>query len=289
MARKKRIPEAVTVPGTEPKEKVQYQDKFQSTVTRRVEDVSKTFEGRGKTMLYAIAAAGVLLVLVGIFYLWNRSSEAKAQAALGKAIETSQAVVTDSPLPAGSTIKTFKTEKERAEASIAEFQSVADRFGGDVGQKAKYFIAANKLSIDRPAAIAELENLSKTNDEVGKLSKFALAEAQATDGKTDEAIALYRELAAMENSVLAKETLNFKIAQLLEKQGKKDEAVEMYFQIAKAASEAKDLDGKPATPSSTAREAKEKLQELAPERAKEIQEPSPESPFGGGNLPPGIQ
>lgn len=240
-------------------------------------------------MLYAIAAAGVLLVLVGIFYLWNRSSEAKAQAALGKAIETSQAVVTDSPLPAGSTIKTFKTEKERAEASIAEFQSVADRFGGDVGQKAKYFIAANKLSIDRPAAIAELENLSKTNDEVGKLSKFALAEAQATDGKTDEAIALYRELAAMENSVLAKETLNFKIAQLLEKQGKKDEAVEMYFQIAKAASEAKDLDGKPATPSSTAREAKEKLQELAPERAKEIQEPSPESPFGGGNLPPGIQ
>ena len=129
MARKKRIPE-VTLPTNEPKEKVQYQDAFQSTVTKKVEDVSKTFEGKGKTVLYAVAAAAVLLVLVGIFYLWNRSSDAKAQAALGKAIETSQAVVTDSPVPAGSTIKTFKTEKERAEASVSEFQAVADKFGG---------------------------------------------------------------------------------------------------------------------------------------------------------------
>ena len=288
MARKKRIPEA-TVPTNEPKEKVQYQDKFQSTVNRKVEDVSKTFEGKGKTILYAIAAAGVLLVLVGIFYLWNRSSEAKAQAALGKAIETSQAVVTDSPMPAGSTIKTFKSEKERAEASIAEFQSVADRFGGDVAQKAKYFIATNKLSIDRAAAITELENLSKTNDEVGTLSKFALAQAKVTDGKPDEAIALYQQLVAADNSVIAKETLKFELAKLYEKQGKKDDAVNLYFEIAKAASEAKDLEGKPATPSQTAREAKEKVQELAPEKAKEIQEQTPQSPFGGGNLPLGIQ
>ena len=101
MARKRRIPEA-PIPTNAPKEKVQYQDAFQSTVTKRVEDVSKTFEGKGKTALYAIAAAAVLIVLVGIFYLWNRSSNAKAQAALGKAIETSQAIVTDSPLPAGT-------------------------------------------------------------------------------------------------------------------------------------------------------------------------------------------
>src|SRR5262245_17795317 len=103
MARKKRVPEAVALPN-EPKEKVQYQDAFQSTVTKRVEDVGKQFEGKGKTVLYAVAAAAVLIVLIGIFYLWNRSSEAKAQAALGKAIETSQAYVTDSPVPAGSTI-----------------------------------------------------------------------------------------------------------------------------------------------------------------------------------------
>jgi len=288
MARKKRTPE-VTLPTNEPKERVQYQDAFQQTVNKRVEEVGKTFEGKGKTILYAVAAVAVLLVLVGIFYLWNRSSDAKAQAALGKAIETSQAVVTDSPLPAGTTIKTFKTEKERAEASVAEFQSVADKFGGSVGEKAKYFIAVNRLSLDRAAATTELENLSKSNSEIGNLSKFALAQVKANDGKPDEAVALYQQLAADSNPVIAKDTINFELAKLLEKQGKKDEAVNIYFAIAKAASEAKDADGKPVPLSSTARDAKAKVEELAPDKAKEIVEPTPESPFGGGNLPLGIQ
>jgi len=291
MARKKRVPEAVAVPTNEPKEKVQYQDAFQSTVTRRVEDVGKTLEGKGKTVLYGIAAAAVLLVLVGIFYLWNRSSDAKAQAALGKAIETSQAYVTDSPVPAGSTIKTFKTEKERAEASVAEFQAVADKFGGEVGAKARYFAATNKLSLDRPAATAELENLAKTNDEVGTLSKFALAQVKAGDGKLDEAVTLYQQLDAAGDPVVAKDTIKLELAKLYEKQGKKDDAVNLYFGIAKAAAEAKDADGKPAQQTSAAREAKQKLEELAPEKAKELPEPAlPDSPFGGGgNLPINLQ
>jgi len=291
MARKKRVPEAA-LPTTEPKEKVQYQDAFQSTVTKRVDNVSRSFEGKGKTVLYAVAAAAVLLVLVGIFYLWNRSSNAKAQAALGRAIETSQAVVTDSPVPAGSTIKTFKTEKERAETSVNEFQAVADKFGGDVGEKAKYFVAVNKLSLDRAAATGELETLAKSSGEVGTLSKFALAQVKAGDGKTDEAVALYQQLASSDSTVVAKDTINFELAKLLEKQGKKDEAVNVYFQIAKAASEAKDADGKPVPPSSTATDAKAKVEELAPEKAKELPTPTPDSPFGGGgggSLPLGIQ
>ncbi len=288
MARKKRVPE-VTLPVNETKERVQYQDAFQSTLTRRVEEAGKTFEGKGKTALYALLGAVALLALIGIYFMWNRSSEAKAQAALGKAIETSQSQVTDSPMPAGSTIKTFKTEKERAEASVAEFQAVADKFGGNVGEKAKYFVAVNKIALDRAAASGELENLAKSNDEVGKLSKFALAQIKAGDGKTDEAIAIYQELAGADNSVVAKDTINFELAKLLEKQGKKDDAVNIYYSIAKAASEAKDADGKPVQMTSTARDAKTKLEQLAPDKAKEIVEPKPESPFGGGGLPLGIQ
>ena len=84
----------------------------------------------------------------------------RRQTALGKAIETSQAQVTDSPAPAGSTAKTFKTEKERAEAAVAEFQAVADKFGGSVGEKARYFAAVNRLSLDRNTAIQDLEGLA---------------------------------------------------------------------------------------------------------------------------------
>lgn len=280
MARKKRLVEQPALPTNEPKEKVAYQDAFQSNVNRRLEESSKAFEGKGKTILYAIAAIAVLAVLIGIFMSYNRRSNAAAQTALGKAIETSQAQVTDQPLPAGSTMKSFKTEKERAEASIAEFQAVADKFGGDVGEKAKYFIAVNRLSVDRPAAVTELEGLAKGSGEVGTLSKFALAQAKTSDGKLDEAVTIYQDLAKMSDPIIAKDTINFNLAQILEKQGKKAEAAELYFNIAKTAAEAKDADGKAIPLSLTAREAKDKVTALDPEKAKTIPEPSPEAPSG---------
>jgi len=289
MDRKKRsTSQQVQTPAQDNKPKTVYRDEFQSNVGKRVEDLGKKVEGSGRKILYAVAAVALFAALVGIFYSWNRRSNAAAQTALGKAIETSQAQVTSSPVPAGlPAAKTFSTERERAQASINEFQAVADKYGSPVRDRAKYFVAVNKLSIDRAAAVQELENLSKTSGEVGTLSKFALAQARAGDGKPDEAAAIYQELAALENSIISKDTINFNLAQIYEKQGKKDQAAELYFTIAKIASEAKDSTGKPVAMSQTAREAKEKLEEINPEKAKEIKESEPESPFGGG-LPPGM-
>ncbi|MEZ5426219.1 MAG: hypothetical protein R2747_08145 [Pyrinomonadaceae bacterium] len=281
MARKKRrVLQEFQAPAAEDKPKKAFQDEFQSTVGKKIEDVTKQFEGKGRTITYALAAVAVLALLGGIFYVWNRRATNAAQTALGKAIETSQAVVTDSPLPAGSTQKTFKTEKERAEAAISEFQTVVDKFGGAAGEKARYFIAVNRLTLDRPAAVQELTDLSQKSDEVGTLSKFALAQAQSGDGKLDEAAALYQELAGTQDPILAKDTINFELAKIYEKQGKKAEAADVYFNIAKAASEAKDAEGNPVPLSQTARESKEKVQELNPEKAKEIPEPAPPSPLG---------
>ena len=281
MARKKRqIPEQFKAPVQEDKPKTAYQDEFQTGVGRKVEDFGKNFEGKGRTIIYGLAAVAVLAVLLGIFYAWNRRSDAAAQTALGKAIETSQSRVSDSPAPAGFIGKTFKTDRERAETAITEFQAVADKYGNPVKEKARYFIAVNHLKIDRAAAIPELEELSKSSGEIGTLSKFALAQAKTDDNKLDEAAALYQELAALSNPILAKDTINFELASLYEKQGKTNEAADLYFNIAKVASEAKDLEGKPVPMSQTAREAKEKLEKLNPEKAKEIVEPEGESPTG---------
>lgn len=286
MARKKRqIPEQFQAPVQTDKTKVIYQDSVQANVNRKVEDFGKRFEGKGKNFLYGLAALVVLVTLIGVFYLWNRRSDNAAQAALGKAIETAGAQVSSSPPSPTFTGKTFKTERERAEASIAEFQAVADKYGSPVREKARYFIAVNRLMIDRAAAIPELEELSKTSGEVGTLSKFALAQAKTDDGKFDEAAGLYQQLLAQTDPVLAKETINFELAKIYEKQGKRQEAADIYFNIAKAASEAKDLEDKPVPMSQTATEAKKKLEELNPEKAKEIKEtelsaPAGDAPFG---------
>jgi hypothetical protein len=275
--RKKRQAPQVGLTANQPKPTVKYQDEFQHNVGDKVEEFGKKFEGKGKTILYAILGVILLGILISLAMSWSRRSNFAEQTALGEAIEISQRQVTDQPLPATSTQKVFKTEKERAEASVTAFQAVVDKYGSE---KAKYFAAVNKLGLDRPSALTELEGLSKTGGEVGSLSKFALAQAKTSDGKTDEAVALYTELASATDSVISKDTINFDMAGLLDKQGKKTEAADLYFNIAKPASEAKDADGKPKQMSQTAREAKEKLKTLNPEKAKEIVEPAPEMPPG---------
>jgi predicted negative regulator of RcsB-dependent stress response len=282
MARKKRRIEPVAVATNEPKDKPRYQDPFQQRVGGKIEDAGKKLEGQGRNILYVLGAIVVVGIIAWIAYSWSGKASAAGQAALGKAIEISQAQVTDTPPPAGSTAKTFKTEKERAEAAVAEFQSVAEKYSGEIREKAKYFAAVNRIGLDRPAAIAELEELAKSSDEVGTMAKFALAQAKVSDGKTDEAVALYQQLAAMSDPIVGKDTINFELAKLYEKQGKKDEAVQLLFTLVKAASEVKDQDGKAVALSPAAQSAKDKLKELDPEKAKEIPEPEPP---GLGGLP----
>lgn len=280
MSKKKRRFEQLEAAAAQPKEKKTYVDPIQQKVIPRIEDAGKKLEGRGRTILYGIAALVLLAVLVTVLMRWNARTGGAAQAALGKAIETSQAQITETAPPAGSAQKTFKTEKERAEAAIAEFQAVVDKFGGDAGEKATYFIAINRLAIDRPAAIQELEGLSNSNSDTGKLAKFALAQTRAGDNRLDDAAVLYQELAAMSDPIVAKDTISFELAKIYEKQGKKQDAADIYFNIAKKASEAKDADGKAIPLTETATNAKEKLKELDPDRAKEIPESAPPSPFG---------
>ncbi|MER3631695.1 MAG: hypothetical protein C4325_05620 [Blastocatellia bacterium] len=262
--------EPIEIPASESKSNVRFQDEFQAKVGSFFEQIGKKIEGKGKNIAYGVAAAVVLVILIGIFYSWSNRSNAAAQAALGKAIEISNAPISDTPPPAGSNQRTFKTEKERAEAAIAEFQKVVDNYGGSVGEKAKYFIAINRLSIDRPAGIAELQTLAKGRGETATLAKFALGQALAADGKLDEAAALYSELASSSDPILAKETINFELAKVYERQGKTSEAGNVLFELVKAAVEAKDSEGKPVPLSPTAEEAKAKLEMLDPAKAKEL-------------------
>jgi hypothetical protein len=279
MARKKRRFEQLQAAASQPQEKKKYTDPFQALVGDRVEDFGKKFEGKGKTILYVVLALVVLSAVVYGVMVATRRSGGEAQTALGKAIETSQAQIAETPPPAGTTEKTFKTEKDRAEAAIAEFQAVVDKYSGPVAEKAKYFIAVNHLITDRSTGIQELSDLASGSSDVAKLAKFALAGTKVEDNKLDEAAALYQELAAMDDPIVAKDTVNFELAKVYEKQDKKQEAADIYFTIAKTASEAKDMDDKPVPMTQTATEAKDKLKAIDPDRAAQLVEPTPE---GGG-------
>jgi hypothetical protein len=273
MARKKRRFEQLEAAAATSTEKPIYINPVQQKVNERLEDVGKQFQGKGRTLLYVVAGLIALGILGLIFMNWSRRANAEAQTALGKAIEITTATISETGPMAGSTQKTYKTEKERAEAAIAEFQTVRDKFGGSVGEKAKYFIAVAKLDVDRPAGIQELEALAASSSESGKLAKFALAQTRVADNRLDDAVAIYQELLAMDDPIVSKDTLNFELAGIYQKQGKKQEAADLYFAIAKAASELKDADGKTVPWTETATEAKAKLKEIDPGRALQIPDP----------------
>ena len=276
MARKKRSVVTTVAPQADTKGKTRYQDQFQQNFGKKLEDAGKSLGAYKKNLLYGLGALVVLAIVVGVYFVWSSRTNAAAQAALAKAIETGEAAVTNNPPPAGSTTKQFRSAKERSQAAIPEFQAVAEQFSGPVGEKAKYFIAVHQLILDRPVGIQQLEGLASSNDEVGKLSKFSLAQTRIEDGRLDEAATLLQELAAMADPVISKDSINLELARVYEKQGKKQEAVDILFNIAKSASEAKDLEGKPITLGPSAQAAKDKLKELDPEKAKEIPEPTPE-------------
>ena len=252
-------------------------DKFRDTTLGYADRIAHRAEGRGRTILYLLAAVVAAGILFFVYSWWREGQSDAARLALGKAIEVSEApVVTGTPEP-NQTGPTFPSDRERAQKAVEEFQKVQQQHGSPYKEQARYFAAVNLLSVERPKGLAELEALTRDgNEEVAARAKFALAQAREADGQLDGAAALYQELLGDKNKTVAESTLNLRLASIYEKQGKKNEAVELLFKLVESARQAKDTEGKPVQPTSATRAAAEKLQTLSPERYKQLPpEPAP--------------
>jgi hypothetical protein len=244
-------------------------DRFRDTTMSFLDRLGNVLEGKGRTILYAVGGVILAGLLIILFVKWNSRKNDEARQALGRAINIQTAAVSPSPIP-GSTETTFSTEKERAEKAIAEFEKVAAKYGEPYHSESRYFIASNRLVVDRPKGISELTELANGSGEVAALSKFALAQANESDGKLDDAARLYTELAKLNSATVTAETANLRLAKVYEKQGKKKEASDLLFNIVDAARKAKGSDNQPVPQSTAAREAGEALQKLDPDRYSQL-------------------
>lgn len=253
-------------------------DRFRDTTMSFLDQLGNKLEGRGRTILYGLGGLLFAGLLVVVFVKWNHRKNDEARQALGRAIDVSKAAITTAPAE-GSTEMTFGSESERSQRAIEVFEKVAAKYGDPYRAESRYFIAVNLLVVDRPKGIAELTSLGDSDvPEVAALSKFALAQANESDGKLDEAVKLYTELARLNSVTVTAETANLRLAKVYEKQGKKKEAADLLFNIVDAARKAKNSDNKPLPVSSAAREAADELQKLDPDRYAQL---PPESPLLG--------
>jgi hypothetical protein len=258
------------------------QDKFRDTTFDVYGRLSHRFEGRGRTLLYALAGAVALVALLLAFNWWRDRRADEARAALGKAIEIAETPVTTGTPQPGDTGPTFATDRDRAQKAVEAFQKVQHDYGSPYSDLARYFAATNLLSLDRPKGLSELEALAKNGDaDVSARSKFALAQAREADAQYDGAAALYQELLNDKSRSVSENALKLRLAAVYEKQGKRDEAVNILYQMVEAARKAQGKDGKPLPESGVTRAAADKLQELSPERFAQL----PPEPSPAGSLP----
>ena len=241
-------------------------DKFRDTTMGFVDRAAHRLHGKGKVILYGIVAVVLVGLLAWGVMAWMGSRNDDASQAMGKALKIMQSPVVETPVP-GSTEPSFKTEKERAQKAVEEFQKVAASYGGATAEYARYFAATNQLVLDRAKATGELEALTKSGyKEVASLSRFALAQAKEADAKYDEAASIYAELAKANDSIITPDTANLQLAMTYQKLGKKSEAADILFKIVETARQAKDKDGKPAALSAAARKATDELEKLDSQR-----------------------
>ncbi len=253
-------------------------DRFRDTAMSVFERFGDVLEGKGRAILYGIAAVIVAAALIGFYLKWSHRKTDEARRALGRAI-----AIATTPVGATGAANaggpSFTSEQERARKAIEEFEKVAAKYGDPYHTEARYFVATNQLYVEREKGISELAELTKSSlSDVAILSKFALAQAKEADAKYDEAAKLYAEIAGLKSTIVTSENANFRLAMVYLKQGKKKEAADVLFQIADAARKAKDLDGNPATQSSAAREAAQELQKVDPDRYAKL---TPEAPAAG--------
>jgi len=257
-------------------------DRFRDTTLGFFDRLGNALEGKGRTLLYALAGLVAVIALASVWSWYSARKADEARRALGRAIEISSAPVTPTPAP-GSTDLSFPTEKDRADRAVKEFQAVAAKYGDPYREKARYFIAANLLTLDRPKGISELEALTKSSDnEVATLSKFALAQAREADAQYDAAATLYAELAKQNGAIVTADVANLRLASVYKKQDKKKEAADLLFSIGEKARTSKDQEGKPITPTAAEREALQELEKLDPARYAQLPPeppPSTELPF----------
>ncbi len=253
-------------------------DRFRDTAIGIFDRLGNLLEGRGRTILYGLGGLILAVALVGVGLSWSRRKSDEARRALGRAL-----TIAATPLASSSgmdpTAGSFVDERERSKKAIEEFEKVAAKYGDPYHTEARYFIATNRLYIDRQKAIEELTELSNSSlNEVATLAKFSLAQAKEVDAKYDEAAQLYSQLVSQNSVIVPPDTARLRLAAVYQKQNKKKEAAEILFQIVDTARKAKDKDGAPIPQSTAAQKAAEELQKLDPDRFAQL---PPEAPRAG--------
>ena len=212
----------------------------------------------------AFIAIGVLTVAlaVGGFFAWKASRDGKATTLLASALAVAEAQIVTPPPPAPGSeppvqpAGTFRTERERLDASLPLLQRAADAYpGSEAGITARFRLAASLAGLGRHAEAEqryqEVVQKAGARSVYHFTARLGVGEAQLAQAKGDAAIATFRDLASDTNSNLPVDGVLMQLGRAALVAGKKEDATRAFTRV---------VDEFPQ--SLYASEAKEKIAEL---------------------------
>ncbi len=194
---------------------------------------------RQNQRLLLIIAGGVVAVALIVWgiYFFRSSREAKAQAALAVAIETSNATIQDAaqpnqPKPTGPT---FKTEDERNAAADKQFKEVQDKFSGTAASDVAGLYLARGLAAKGDTANAK-KKLEEFIDDHGNniavgTARYSLYQLRIDSGEAVQVTAELNGELAKADPILPGDSLLLLLAHAYEVQGNDAKTREAYKRI----------------------------------------------------------
>jgi hypothetical protein len=192
----------------------------------------------------ATIAISVLVVAVGVggFFIWKASRDGKATTLLASALAVAEAPVVTPPPPAPGSAPpiqppgSYRTERERLEASLPFLQRAADGYpNSDAGITARYRLAASLAELGRYAEAEQRyqEVVQKTSAKniYHFTARLGVGEAQLGQAKGDAAVTTFRDLASDTNSTLPVDAVLMQLGRAALIVGKKEDATRAFTRV----------------------------------------------------------
>jgi TolA-binding protein len=213
-------------------------NEFAQTVAR----TRAMVEQRRKEVMGIVIAVIAVTVVIGGYFAWRASRDAKAQTLLASALTVAEAPVYTPPPPAPGSPPpvqppgTFRSERERLDAALPKLQAAADAYPDtEAGITARFHLAATLAELGRFAEAEqryqEVIQKSSSRSIYRQTARLGIGEAQLAQGKGDAAIATFKELTTDTNSALPVDGVLMQLGRAAIAAGKSDEATRAFTRV----------------------------------------------------------
>jgi TolA-binding protein len=197
---------------------------------------------RSREVTTTVIALVVAVALIGGFYGWRSSRNAKATNLLASALAVAEApIVTPAPPAPGSPPPvqqpgTFRNEHDRLEAALPRLLEAADKYPNtEAGLTARYRAASVLAELGRYAEAErryqEVIDRAGRSSIYGRTARLGLADAELAQSKHDAAINTLKELSTDGDSQLPLDGVLMQLGRAYLQAGKKEEATRAFTRV----------------------------------------------------------